>query len=147
MNPRIERLRAIHRLETAAEMEEYDRVLSELAEEEPLDPALLPDLFASLYDDTEGEEVMWGLLHLVEDFPSPGYASALIEALPQMVTQAREWSLRLLMRMLNSATERGSLRDAYRAHSPELQSLVRELLQEIVSKNKSFTEKAAQITS
>jgi hypothetical protein len=147
MNPRIERLRAIHRLETAAEMEEYDRVLSELADEEPLDPALLPDLFASLYDDTEGEEVMWGLLHLVEAFPSQSYASALVEALPQMVTQAREWVRRLLKRMLNSATYRPLLRDAYRAHSPELQKLVRDLLQEIVSRNKSFADKAAQITS
>jgi GNAT superfamily N-acetyltransferase len=147
VNPRIDRLRAIHRLETAAEMEEYDRIIAELANDEPLDPALLPDLFLSFFDETEGEEVMWSLLHLVEDFQGQAYASALVEALPRMMAQAREWGLLLLKRMLNSEPDRPLLRAAFGAGSPEQQQLVRELLREIVGKNAAFAEKAAQVTA
>ena len=146
MNPRIERLRAIHRLETGAQMDEYDQLITELANDEPLDPALLPDLFLSFFDDTEGEEIMWNLLHLVEDFPGPAYALALVQALPGMVTQAREWALLLLQRVLNSANDRPLLRDAYLTGSPEQQQLLRDLLQQIASRNAAFTEKAAQVT-
>jgi hypothetical protein len=146
MNPRIERLRAIHRLKTGAEMEEYDQLIADLANDEPLDPALLPDLFGSFFDATEGEEVMWNLLHLVEDFPAQAYAQALVAALPGMVAQAREWALLLLQRMLNSASDRALLREAYRAHSAEHQQLLRELLQETVGRNAVFADKAEQIT-
>ena len=147
MNPRIERLRAIHRLQTGAEMDEYDQLISDLANDEPLDPSLLPDLFLSLYDDTDNEELMWGLLHLVEDFPPQAYASALVEVLPRMVAQAKEWALLLLQRMLNGASYRPLLREAYRSHSMEHQQLLRELLQEIVHKNAVFTDKAAEVTA
>src|SRR6267143_5482459 len=119
MNPRIERLRAIHRLETGAEMDEFDHLIADLANDEPLDPSLLPDLFLSFYDDTEGEEIMWGLLHVVEDFPPQAYGSALVDALPGMVTQAKRWALLLLMRLLNSATDRPLLRQAYIAGSSD----------------------------
>jgi hypothetical protein len=146
MNPRIERLRAIHRLETGAQMDEYDQLITELANDEPLDPALLPDLFLSFFDDTEGEEIMWNLLHLVEDFPGQAYALALIATLPSMVTQAREWALLLLQRVLNSAKDRPLLRDAYRAGSAEQQQLLRDLLQQIASTNGAFTDRVAQVT-
>jgi hypothetical protein len=147
MNSRIARLRAIHHLETGAEMDEYDQLLTEIANDEPLDSALLPDLFLSFYDDTEGEEAMWRLLHLVEHFPAQAYASALVEALPSMVTQAKEWALLLLKRMLNSPSDRSLLREAYNSHSMEHQQLLRDLLLEIVSKDAAFADKAAQITS
>lgn len=146
MNTKIERLRVIRRLETGPEMDEYDQLISELASEEPLDPALLPDLFISFFDATEGDQVMWGLLHLVEDFPPRAYASALVETLPQMVPHAREWATRLLMRMLNSEKDRPLLREAYIAASRQHQTLVRELLAEIVGENKTFADKSAQIT-
>lgn len=147
MDERIERLRAIHRLETGAEMDEFDQLISELANDEPLDPALLPDLFLSLYDDTENEEIMWGLLHLVEDFPAEAYASVLIEVLPRMVPQAKRWALLLLMRLLNSATDRPLLRQAYNAGSSDQKRLLRDLLQEIVRDNAGFADKVDQVTA
>jgi hypothetical protein len=147
MNARIARLRDIRRLETGAEMEEYDKLISEIASDEPLDPALLPDLFMSFFDATEGDQVMWGLLHLVEDFPAEAYASALVGTLPQMVNHAREWATRLLMRMLNSEKDRPLLRAAYLGATPLQQQLVRELLAEIVGDNKTFAPKTAQVVS
>jgi hypothetical protein len=146
MNPRIERLRAIHRLETGEEMDEYDQLITELANDEPLDPAMLPELFLSFYDETEGEEMMWNLLHLVEDFPTQAYAPALVETLPRMVAQANEWSLLLLRRLLNSASDRPMLREAYRAAPREHQELLGDLLQQIVRKNAVFAEKVAQVS-
>jgi len=128
-------------------MDEYDQLIAELANHEPLDPALLPDLLLSLYDDTDGEEVMWGLLHLVEDFPAEAYAVALVEALPRMVIHAKEWALLLLQRMVNSESDRLLLRDAYRAAGPEKQRLPRDLLAEIVAKNAVFAARVEQITA
>lgn len=144
MNPVIARLHAIRRLATGAEMDEYDNLLVELVEA-PLDPLLLPSLFLCFDDKTEGHEVMWGLLHLVERFPAPHYAPALLGVLPRMVKDARAWAETLLLRMLNSPADLVLLRDAYQAASPSLQQVAQELLQELARRNARFTEPVRQV--
>lgn len=135
MNPQIKRLRAIHRLETAAQLDQYDKLIGQLARAEPLDPALLPDLLGSFFDDTEAREVMWGLVHHVEDYPAEVYVPRLAEALPQMATQAREWALLLLRRVLNDDAYRALLRDAYRDAPAARQAAMRRLLDDLVQED------------
>ena len=146
MDPLIARLRTIHRLETGAEMDEYDELIGQLSRAEPLDPALLSDLLLSFSDDTERREVMWGLVHHVEDYPAEIYIPGLVAVLPQMVPQAHEWALLLLRRLLNTAGDRSLLRDAYRTQPPEQREVVLGLLRELTVEDPSSARSVDEVT-
>jgi hypothetical protein len=147
MNPQIARLRAIHRLETGNEMDEYDELIGQLAREEPLDPLQLPDLLLTFFDDTEQREVMWGLVHHVEDYPAALYVSRLVETLPEMIPQAHEWALLLLRRVLNAESDRLLLQQAYRAQPMERQPRILGLLRELVLEDPSAAPLVDAVTA
>jgi hypothetical protein len=146
MNSRIERLRAVRRLETSEEMREFDEILEELAPDGVFDPTLLPDLLRTFIDDTEGEEQMWGLVHFVENYADDVYVPTLVQALPDMSAGARKWGLLLLLRVLNSPASHSQLRDLYRRLPPPDQQGLGEFLGEIARENPALASKAAEIT-
>jgi hypothetical protein len=147
MNPKIERLRAVRRLETSQQMLEFDEILGELAPDGTFDPALLPDLLRTFIDDTEGEEQMWGLLHFVENYADEIYVPTLVQALPDMNADARKWGVRLLLRVLNNTASHSELREVYRNLAPSDQHQLREVLAEAARENPALAGKAAEITN
>ena len=146
MNSKVERLRAVRRLETSEQMREFDEILEELAPDGAFDPALLPDLLRTFIDDTEGEEQMWGLLHFVENYADDVYVPALVQALPDMNAHARRWGVLLLLRVLNSPPSQSQLRDVYRSLPPADQQRLEEFLREVARENPTLASKAAEIT-
>src|SRR5437868_2669954 len=83
-------LRARAALATPEDVQWFDAALADAAKRAK--PRDLPALFAVFRDDTQQHEVMWGLVHLVEDFPNPGYVKALVAALPDLRRRAPEWA-------------------------------------------------------
>ncbi|MBA0224929.1 hypothetical protein D7U89_05400 [Stenotrophomonas maltophilia] len=66
-------------------------------------------LFSIFADDTPHEEVMWGLLHLVERSDGDRMVSALVRSAPYMRTVAPEWLRTFIYRLLNSDPCRDTL--------------------------------------
>lgn len=147
MDPRIERLRAVRRLETEQQMQEFDELLDSLGEEDSDDPALLADLLRSFTDDTKGREQMWTLLHYVEAFPLEIYVPTLVSVLPDMRPQARDWGERLLLRTLNSAKGQASLRELYRSLPAPQEQALAEYLRDIARESAELARKVADLTA
>lgn len=147
MEARIERLRAVRRLETEEQMQEFDDLLDSLGEEDSNDPALLADLLRTFIDDTQGKEHMWGLLHYVEAFPLEIYVPTLVSVLPDMRPQAREWGERLLLRTLNNPKTRACQRELYRNLPASQKQLLDEYLHEVAQLSPDLARKAAEITA
>lgn len=133
-------------MQTTAETDEFDEIIGKLARVEPLDPRLLPDLLLSFIDDTEHQEVMWSLLHHVEDYPAEFYVAQLVAALPHMSPHAREWALLLLGRTLNSNACRPLLRVAWQALSGEHQHALAALFDELVQQAPARASHVAEVT-
>lgn len=146
MDKRIERLRAVSRLETEEQMREFDELLDSLGEEDSNDRALLSDLLRTFIDDTEGREHMWGLLHYVEAFPDEVYIATLVRVLPEMRPHARKWGVRLLLRVLNNPTCHSHLRQLYRTLPASEQQQLEEFLTEVAQESTELARKAAEIT-
>jgi hypothetical protein len=147
MDTRIERLRAVRRLETDEQMQEFDELLDSLGEEDSNDPALLSDLLRTFIDDTEGREHMWGLLHYVEAFPVEVYVPTLVQVLPEMRSLARKWGVLLLLRVLNNPTWRLDLREVYRKLPKSDQQQLVEFLTEVARESSDLARKVAEVTT
>jgi hypothetical protein len=144
MNSVIERLRALEKLESREQSDEYQDLIAELAAVS--DPVLLPQLLRSFYDDTENHEAMWALLHLVEHYPERLYVTSLIEAIPDMLPRAHDWARLLLRRVLSSDPHRALLREVYTASGPAHQQPLRDMLREVVRWNPVSAAAAAEVT-
>ena len=81
------------------EVEAFEYALAEIAREPKV--ADLVDLHLVFDDNCHHEEVMFGLIHFLESFETEMILSAFIQAMPKMLTQAREWVLILHYRILN----------------------------------------------
>jgi hypothetical protein len=147
MDTRIERLRAVRRLETEEQMQEFDELLDNLGEEDSNDPALLSDLLRTFIDDTKGREQMWGLLHYVEAFPVEIYVPTLVQVLPEMRSLARKWGVLLLLRVLNNPTWRLDLREVYRKLPNSDQQQLVEVLTEVARESSDLARKVAEVTT
>jgi hypothetical protein len=98
-----------------------------------MDPALLPELLRVFTDRTDNHEVMWGLLHLVEDFPAEDFYAAMLDVLP--LDDAREWIEILHFRTLNSDTARQAFSIALAAASGPGAAASRAILEQIVQRD------------
>jgi len=147
MDTRIERLRAIRQLETEEQMQEFDELLESLGGEDSTDPALLSDLLLTFVDDTQGKEHMWSLLHFVEAYPDEVYVPTLVRVLPSMRPHARQWGVRLLLRVLNNTTSHSHLRQLYPQLPKSDQQQLVEFLTEVAQKSSDLAGKVAEVTT
>lgn len=128
----IESLAAARMLRTPEEVQAFDRALAELTERPGL--ADLPDLLRVFTDATEDpSNVMWGLLHHVEDFEPAAYAEAFVECLPETVPSARQWMTTLAIRQLNVDEARAMLVGVGRRANLAARGRLMEILTEIAA--------------
>jgi hypothetical protein len=139
----IAQLKANRYLRTEAEAEAFDAALASLASLPQSRVAdSLPELLLVFDDSAEHFEVMWGLLHYVEDFDTETQLHALGEAAPTMLDYASGWVRRLVKRILNSESARMTLRETLPSLSPTGQAALRQVLDDIADLN---WEKRAQV--
>ena len=104
----LEELLRASRMLTSEEVAVFDRTVQALSGLE-FSSRELGVLFSMFADDTPHEEVMWGLLHLVEDSDGDRMISALVQSAPYMRTVAPEWLETFICRLLNSDPYRDRL--------------------------------------
>lgn len=87
-----------------------------------------------LEDDTEHEEVMWGLVHTIEylsEIPPKEALKSLINAIPDNIEKCREWIEILRFRILNHDEYRKLFGEALKEVDVQNQEIVSNLLNDI----------------
>jgi Immunity protein 30 len=92
-------------------------------------------LYPVFDDGTHEEEVMWGLLHLVEHLGGEGALVELAHATPGMLARATEWAKLFHMRMLNHAPSRALYASVLSTIDLSTREVIVALLREIVEEN------------
>ncbi|RQR22919.1 MULTISPECIES: Imm30 family immunity protein [unclassified Burkholderia] len=106
----LEDLLRVRQLGSPDDVAVFDGVLESLGSE-VLSKGDLVDLLSVFIDRTRNEEVMYGLLHLIEASDINLVVSALMQAAPTMKIVASEWLDTFIYRLLNGDHSRGALID------------------------------------
>ena len=96
----IEQLYNSRLLRTREELEEFEESLKEISKE--IQENDIPELCKVFDDQTENEEVMFGLIHLIEQFQGSNYMKYIVISSPEMI-KAHEWAMTLNKGIINSS--------------------------------------------
>ncbi|MCU4766528.1 Imm30 family immunity protein [Bacillus toyonensis] len=142
----IKRLYSCRFLKNQSECEEFDSVLENLADCD--DEKLIKELCIVFEDETQEVEVMFGLVHFIEDFEMEKYLTEMPKALPKMVENAKEWAMLLNIRILNNDLYRSEYAKILVGMNNDIKLTVINLLNEIISDDpKRFEGVANEILS
>jgi primosomal protein N' len=132
-------------LRSPAEVEAFDDALAAIADlpEAEIGP-YLPRLFLVFDDACVQPEVMWGLLHLIEDYDLEPMMRAYVSVIPTMLRQAPDWTLRITNRVLNSEHDRRALKALLSVLPSAERQALHAVLAQIASKTR-YEEKKAQV--
>lgn len=106
----LEDLLRVRQLESPDEVAVFDGVLETLSFD-VLSKGDLVDLLSVFIDRTRNEEVMYGLLHLIEGGDINLVVDALMQVAPDMRATASDWLDTFIYRLLNGDHSRGVLID------------------------------------
>ena len=106
----LEDLLRVRQLESPDEVAVFDGVLETLSSD-VLSKGDLVDLLSVFIDRTRNEEVMYGLLHLIEGGDINLVVDALMQVAPDMRATASYWLDTFIYRLLNGDHSRGVLID------------------------------------
>lgn len=142
----IKRLYNCRFLKNQSECEEFNDALESLADCD--DEKFIKDLCMIFDDETQEEEVMFGLVHLIESFEMEKYLTEMPKALPKMIGNAKEWAMLLNKRILNNDLYRMEYAKTLVGMNNDIKSTAIDLLDEIISDNpKRFESVANEILS
>jgi len=124
-------------LRSFEEVKAFDDALAVLAQD--LDVNILPDLFLIFEDKTQQPEVMWGLVHFIEDFSVEEELHAFIQSAPVLLESAQEWAITILTRCFDQAN-RFYLRNLLPTLPDVQKQAVISLLQQTANKSRNYKE-------
>ncbi|WP_039790977.1 Imm30 family immunity protein [Paenibacillus riograndensis] len=139
MYPGIAQLYHNRLLRTELECEAFDLALEGLAGD--MEDAVIRQIFYVFDDDTEQEEVMFGLVHFVESYQMEMYLTQLLESLPDMLENARNWAIVLNRRILEDDLCRREYADIAAGMTPRIKRSLAFLLEEIKEDNPRLYER------
>jgi hypothetical protein len=114
----------------AARTDEVEEILAELKSEG--DPDSIELLIGLLDDQHPYDELMYALIHTIENFDDETYAKHILNTVPDFVYRAPRWASIVVMRILNSDETRVALiRECNRNASPEQKEALKRLLNSI----------------
>ncbi|AIQ66556.1 Imm30 family immunity protein [Paenibacillus graminis] len=139
MYPGIAQLYHNRLLRTELECEAFDLALEGLAGD--MEDAVIQQIFKVFDDDTEQEEIMFGLVHFVESYQMEMYLTQLLESLPDMLENARNWAIVLNQRILEDDLCRREYTDIAAGMTPRIKRSLAFLLEEIKEDNPRLYER------
>jgi hypothetical protein len=122
-------------MKTRDEARKFDEALALLASSSQ-DISLLPQLLPVFTDNTAHQEVMWGLVHYVEDFGKRFGDDAYVKALVNSAHQLPEgWAMVLFVRIINHEALRKQLRSIFANSSQDDKVMISQILEKIIDPN------------
>jgi hypothetical protein len=133
-NDLISILKASKLMRSREEVLAFDNALSELAESTA--DVDLEKLHLVLDDNCEHEEVMWGLVHLLESFDAKEQLQALLNVVQKLAYEAPRWTEIIHYRIFNDEPTRYLYQDMLRSADLNTQQLVTKILNDIARERK-----------
>jgi hypothetical protein len=99
------------------------------------DVSLTKDLCSGFDDKTEDHEVMFGLVHAIEDFDGEEGILEMIKAIPSMLPHAKEWAVTLNYRTLNHEPSRKLYIEGLKNVDVSVRNTIVQILKEIKSED------------
>jgi Immunity protein 30 len=133
----------IQELRVANENQDYLRFDAILQDASTIDdPSLIEELSIFFNDNHKYDEILFGIVHVIEKFDLDVYISHLLKIIPDLYRRCPRWSATLLMRILNSETARLKLiNQLMTSSSSEIKNSVHNLLDEINQVSPDFLVK------
>lgn len=129
INTEIQKLKQNRLLRSKSEFEGFEEALANLSE--VTDNKIIKRLCEVFDDNTEDEEVMFQLIHLIEDFQGEDALIETAKAIPLMILQAKRWSKIIQYRILNDNPSRMIYINALRQVDTETREVVLNILKEM----------------
>ncbi len=109
------------------------------------DPRSISKLISFFDDSSEYEEVIFGIVHLIEEFDDYTYLHELAPALPWMVKNVPYWAKILHYRILNSHTTLDEYLKLISSFSDEVKLALRKLLVLIKNEDTEFADRCNKL--
>jgi len=129
----IEILKENRLMQTAPEVDNFENALAEIANNPNEED--LPEYHLILDDKCQKPEVMFGLVHFLESFELETQLKAFIKVLPQLATNAPEWTKILHNRILNDEVACNAYLKILRSLNSEKPHFLYYLLEESAANN------------
>lgn len=113
-------------LRTKEELEGFEKNLNELSE--VIEENDILELCTIFDDKTKDDEIMFGLLHLIESFSSERAFRLTVMGVSQMLENARNWAKIVIYRCLNDDYSRAMLKKAIESVDVQTQKVAESLL-------------------
>ncbi|NBI73545.1 hypothetical protein D3Z50_21495 [Clostridiaceae bacterium] len=113
-------------LRTKEEFENFEKGLNELSE--VIEENDIPKLCMIFDDETKDDEVMFGLLHLIESFSSEKAFRLTVMGVSQMLENTKNWAKIIIYRCLNDNYSRTMLKKAIESVDVQTQKVIKLLL-------------------
>lgn len=128
-------------LRTELECEQFEQALEGLAGD--TEDAVIQQIFKVFDDDTEQEEVMFGLVHFLESYQMEMYLTQLLESLPELLETGRNWAIILIQRILADDIYRKEFADIAAGMPLRIKRFLAFLLEEIKEDKPRLFERRA----
>ena len=129
----IAALQRNRKLSTPEAAAAFDEALQELAQAGPLTRADLRVLFRVFDDTCDNEEVMFGLVHLLEDSPLEEFLAGVLDVVKDLDATAPGWAKLFHYRIVNSESARSLYASMVRSAPEATRATVGRILRSIVS--------------
>ena len=116
-------------LSTEEEIQSFEKGLYEISE--IVQETDIADLCKVFDDNTAEDEVMFGLIHLIELFSSEKAFDYTVLGIANMVETAVNWAKIIIYRCLNDEFSRSMLKDSVNNAEPQVQQIMQDLLDDI----------------
>jgi len=147
INKEIEKLIQNRMMETDEEIKNFEEALESLVKIK--DVSIIPLLCKGFDDDTDEDEIMFNLLHIIEDFEGVEALKHQVSAMPYMTeNNAKMWAKVMNYRILNSSEYRLLYTSVLQSLPQNIGSKVTLLLKEIKESNSSkFSSNVDEVLS
>ena len=107
------------------------------------DVKLIKDLCSGFDDQTEDHEVMFGLVHAIEDFAGEEGLLEMTNAIPSMLPHAKEWATILNYRILNHEPSKKLYTQVIKKVDAQVKNTIIQILKEIKAEDPARFEASA----
>lgn len=109
------------------------------------DPTCIVMLCSFFDDDEEFDELMFSIIHTIENFDDATYASELVKAAPSLCAKSSRWASIVFMRILNSQSSTTALVSALRNGTDEQRESIHTLMRKINDVSGEFIKKTQPV--
>jgi hypothetical protein len=109
------------------------------------DPKSIQKLLHYFDDESDYHDILFGIVHLIEEFDDHTYLQELLPNIPWLVKKSPYWAKVLHYRILNCSSTLDEYTKVSSSLSKEIKLSLKQLLQEIKNEDKEFDARCSEL--